>query len=452
MSVRLFTLASVLVAAAGVRAVAQTAPAVPTQQVAAGASITLADLERRALEIHPTITAAAARLEAEQARARQAGTWPNPVIGFSAEELGSRERDPRGEYGVFAEQTVPLGGKLKLSRTVGERAAARAEAAFAWQRARVVSTVRTAFYDVLVLERRIEVLDRLAGLVSEAVGVSAQLFNVGAADRPDVLEAEVEARRVQLDVIAARNRVFAARQRLAAVVGDSSIAGRPLAGSADDAIPELERDASLRRLLDESPEVRTARADLEGARAITLAARRETSPDLFLRGGAAYNREPGERSGDALGWQGRIEAGVSVPLFNRNRAGIAAARADETRLEAELQRRELSLRAMFAGEFATYLTAVRESEAYRVEILPRAEEAYRLYLARYREMAAAYPQVLVAQRRLLELSSEYLQRVEAGWQSAVRLQGLLAGDGLDQAGRGEGGEDMTRAIGRGGQQ
>jgi cobalt-zinc-cadmium efflux system outer membrane protein len=107
---------------------------------------------------------------------------------------------------------------------------------------------------------------------------------------------------------------------------------------------------------------------------------------------------------------------------------------------------------MFAGEFATYLTAVRESEAYRVEILPRAEEAYRLYLARYREMAAAYPQVLVAQRRLLELSSEYLQRVEAGWQSAVRLQGLLAGDGLGQAGRGEGGEDMSRAIGRGGQQ
>ena len=430
MSVRLLTLALVLAAAAGSRAVAQTAPLVPPQP-AAGAPITLADLERRALEIHPTIKAAAARLEAEQARARQAGTWPNPVIGFSAEELGSRERDPRGEYGVFAEQTVPLGGKLKLSRTVGERAAARAEAEVAWQRARVVSTVRTAFYDVLVLERRIEVLDRLAGLVSEAVGVSAQLFNVGAADRPDVLEAEVEARRVQLDVTAARNRVFAARQRLAAVVGDSAIAGRPLAGSPDEAIPELEREASLRRLLDESPEVRTVRADLERARAFTLAAGRETSPDLFLRGGAAYNREPGERSGDALGWQGRIEAGVSVPLFNRNRAGIAAARADETRLDAELQRLELSLRATFAGEFATYLTAVRESEAYRVEILPRAEEAYRLYLARYREMAAAYPQVLVAQRRLLELSSEYLQRVEAAWQSTVRLQGLLAGDGLE---------------------
>jgi hypothetical protein len=47
--------------------------------------------------------------------------------------------------------------------------------------------------------------------------------------------------------------------------------------------------------------------------------------------------------------------------------------------------------------------SLRASEAYRWEILPRAEEGYRLYLSRYREMAAAYPQVLVAQRTLFEM-------------------------------------------------
>ena len=97
---------------------------------------------------------------------------------------------------------------------------------------------------------------------------------------------------------------------------------------------------------------------------------------------------------------------MTVPLFNRNSAGVHAARADELRAEAERQRLELALRAEFAGVWAEYLSAARESETYRKEILPRAEEAYRLYLARYKEMAAAYPQVLVAQRRLLELSSE----------------------------------------------
>ena len=74
---------------------------------------------------------------------------------------------------------------------------------------------------------------------------------------------------------------------------------------------------------------------------------------------------------------------------------------------------------------------MESAEAYRTDILPRAEEAYTLYLSRYREMAAAYAQVLMAQRNLFELSAEYLDRLRQAWQSAIRLQGPLAGDALD---------------------
>ena len=120
-----------------------------------------------------------------------------------------------------------------------------------------------------------------------------------------------------------------------------------------------------------------------------------------------------------------------MPLFNRNSGGVAAARADETRAQAEVMRLELALQSRAASEFATYLTARRASEVYRTEILPRAEEAYRLYLARYREMAAAYPQVLVAQRTLFELSAEYLEQLDEAWQAALGLQGFLADDALE---------------------
>jgi cobalt-zinc-cadmium efflux system outer membrane protein len=65
-------------------------------------------------------------------------------------------------------------------------------------------------------------------------------------------------------------------------------------------------------------------------------------------------------------------------------------------------------------------------------MLPKAEEAYRLYLARYREMAAAYPQVLVAQRTFFEMSNEYLEQLDEAWRAAIELQGFLAGDGLDR--------------------
>jgi len=413
-------------------------------------AISLEQLEQLALQNNPTGTAAAAGIEAARGRTRQAGALPNPVIGYSGEEIKTGDLDRRGEHGFFVEQTIPLGGKLRLSQNVFQKRIHQAEAIRDLQRLRILSSVRQAYYSVLLTERRIEVQERLAALASEAVRTTAQLFNVGAADRPDYLEIEIEGRRLQLQLNRSRNERFALRAQLAALTGARDVADRPLAGSIDAAIPNLERDQVLRALLEQSPELRGARADLERARAVTARAQRETFPDLFLRGGSNYNRERGEDTGRPVGWEGQLEAGVSLPLFNRNAGGIAAARADETRAQAEVTRLELALRSRAASRFAEYLTALRDAEAYRSEILPRAEEAYRLYLARYREMAAAYPQVLVAQRTFFEMSTEYLSSLNEAWRAALQLQGFLAGDGLEAPASADDSGEM-RTTGRGGQ-
>jgi cobalt-zinc-cadmium efflux system outer membrane protein len=408
--------------------------AAPVQAQPSGTAatpITLEELEQLALHNNPTSAAAAAGIDAVRERTRQAGAWPNPVIGYSGEELKTGDLDRRGEHGFFIEQTVPLGSKLRLSQSVLQRTIDQAEAIRDVQRLRILSSVRQAYYSVLIAERRVEVQERLAALASEAVGVTAQLFNVGAADRPDYLEIEIESRRLQLQLNRSKNQRFALRAHLAALTGAREVADRPLAGTIDAAIPNLDRDQVMRTLMEQSPELRAARAGLERSRAVTAQARRATSPDLFLRGGAAYNREHGEDTGRPIGWEGAFEAGISVPLFNRNTGGIAAARADETQAQAEVTRLELALQSRAASQFATYLTSVHDAEAYRSEILPRAEEAYRLYLTRYREMAAAYPQVLVAQRTFFEMSVAYLDRLNEAWHAALQLQGFLAGDGLD---------------------
>ena len=425
------------------------APAL-AQTAATNTPITLSELEQLALQNNPTVTAAAAGIDAARERTRQAGAWPNPVIGYSGEEIKRGQADTRGQHGFFVEQTIPLGGKLGLSRNVLQTTIERAEAVRDLQRLRILSSVRQTFYSVLLTERRIEVQERLAALASEAVGVTAQLFNVGAADRPDYLEIEIESRRLQLQLNRSKNELFASRAQLAALTGVREIAARPIAGTIDAAIPELEREQVVRTLLEQSPELRAARAELERTRAVTARAKRDTFPDLFLRGGSAYNRERGEDTGRPIGWEGTLEAGISVPLFNRNAGGIAAARADETRGQAEVTRLELALQSRAVSQFANYLTALRASEAYRSEILPRAEEAYRLYLSRYRAMAAAYPQVLVAQRTLFEMSHEYLENLNDAWQAALRLQGFLAGDGLDAPAAAVEGIEMP-IMGRGGE-
>ncbi|HEY7791717.1 MAG TPA: hypothetical protein VIC33_14465, partial [Vicinamibacterales bacterium] len=52
------------------------------------------------------------------------------------------------------------------------------------------------------------------------------------------------------------------------------------------------------------------------------------------------------------------------------------------------------------------------------------------YLQRYQEMAAAYPQVLIAQRTLFQLQEEYVQSLVSLRQAAATINGFLLTDGL----------------------
>jgi len=161
-------------------------------------------------------------------------------------------------------------------------------------------------------------------------------------------------------------------------------------------------------------------------------AKREASPDLVVRGGLLYNRELFERepSGEAraVGWEGSAEVGVTVPLWNRNKSGVTAATAGVDLARAGVRVVEQSLESRFALAWTAREDALAAVEAYRQAILPRAEEAYRLYLARYKEMAAAYPQVLVARRGLLDATTDYIDALEQAWRQTVQLQTLLGED------------------------
>ncbi len=63
-------------------------------------------------------------------------------------------------------------------------------------------------------------------------------------------------------------------------------------------------------------------------------------------------------------------------------------------------------------------------------MIPRAQRAYELYLQKYRNMAAAYPEVIISQRTLFQLQESYVQALAGLWTSAVQLQNYLLVDGL----------------------
>src|SRR5215475_6229593 len=85
------------------------------------AALRLEDLERMALQNNPTVAQAEAAVRAAEGRRMQAGLMPNPIIGYTGEELAPRAFDQKSEHFIFAEQEIPLGGKLKKSRNIFAR-------------------------------------------------------------------------------------------------------------------------------------------------------------------------------------------------------------------------------------------------------------------------------------------------------------------------------------------
>ncbi len=391
---------------------------------ASAQTLTLAELEQRALAQNPAIAEAAAQVDAAKGRATQAGTLPNPTVGYVGDEISGGALNRGGEHGFFVEQTIPLGGKLARGREVFTRQAAAAEAMTDTQRQRVLTAVRQAYRAAIIADRRVTVREQLARLASESVDIAKQLFNTGVSDQPDTLSAEIEAQRAQLALDDARSMRLRVWRELGTLIGDPTLTPRPLAGSADDPLPDLAHDPTLARILKDSPELEAARRDTARAEAAVSRAKRETAPDLVLRAGPRYNRELLETDMKPVGWEASIEVGVTVPLFNRNKGGIAEASADLARSRADAQRVTLSATSRVADMFEQYETARRMADTYHRDVLPRADEAYRMYQRSYQQMAAAYPQVLTAQRTLFQATDQYLDALDRAWQAAIALSGF----------------------------
>lgn len=393
--------------------------------------LTLDELERRALESSPTLVQAGAQVVAAEGRASQAGRWPNPTIGYTAEEVSNSATIRGGEHGMFIEQVFPISGRLGATRDVLLREVDQAGAVQEGQRQRVLNAVRTLYYDALIAGRRVELRDQLAALAEEAVAVSRRLVNVGAADQTDLLASEIEAQQVTLLLEEARHDETRIWRQLGQVVGEPMLRVQPLAGDPDAVWPMVALEEVSSTLTRESPQLRSARAGVERARAALRRALREPKPDLVVRAGPRYNRELLDPGPNPVGWEFFADVGVSVPLWNRNRNGIAAAEAGVQRATAEVTRLELSLRSRLAEVYQSYDTATTRVRVYRDEVVPRAAESHRLFLFRYEEMAAAYPQVLIAQRTLLQVTEEYLEALATGWRASVQLEGMLLDGALE---------------------
>jgi cobalt-zinc-cadmium efflux system outer membrane protein len=347
--------------------------------------------------------------------------YPNPTAGYMGTEIGNDGR--AGQQGMYVGQEFVTAGKLGLNRAAAAQQVRQAEYQLAAQQQRVINDVRTSYYDVLVAQRLLEATGELMRIGDEGVRTTESLLKAEEVSRVEVLQARIEAETARLQWQRAANRHAAAWRQLTAVVGVPDLRCAPLVGDVEQGLPMFEWCQSLERVLAASPELAGAQAEVARAEWTLRRAVVEPRPNLDVQAGTQYD----------YGTQYQIQfvqAGIEVPLFDRNQGNIRKAQAEITAARADVARLELNLQSRLAAAFERYSNARQQVDLYARQILPNAKASLELVDVARRQGEFSYLRLLTSQRTFAQANLAYLEALRELRQSAVAIEGLLLSDSL----------------------
>jgi cobalt-zinc-cadmium efflux system outer membrane protein len=385
--------------------------------------LSLDELLQLAVNINPTLRQAYALIQQAEGNWLQVGLYPNPTFTWH-DEANNAPFDYH--YGVLSQNLVTA-KKLKLNRAVAcndiDRARFEAEA----QNLRVLNDVQIRYIAALGSQRQVTVAEELLKVAERGVQVSEEFFEAEEVSEADVLQARLQLNDTLILLRSARFRAAAAWRQLGNVVGRPDLSIRPLVGTLEDGIPEIDFDFAYDQLLGRSPQLRAARARAQAAEFQVRREQVQPVPNLNVQGGVGPDILPSPQ-----GFTGyTLQLGGDVPVYNRNQGNIGAAAAQRELARFEVSRLELSLRDGLADAFQRYQSARNEVEMYRDRILPTAERNLSISQEAYEQGEFDFLRVLVARRALFEARVNYVTALMNVRSAAIEIQGLLLTGGLE---------------------
>jgi cobalt-zinc-cadmium efflux system outer membrane protein len=393
----------------------------PPAGAAPPAVVGLADMIALSLERNPRLAHVNWAVEAARGRALQAGLYPNPTVSITGEELGDRT-GPGGIWTApLVSQEIVTGNKLGLSRAAALKEVDQATLNLVAERYRVLTEVRQAFFEVVILQARSEILRELVKLADQSVENAEKLLRAKETAPLDVVQLEVDRDRYRAELEATERSIPPAFRRLAASVGAPDLASSRLAADLDRMPPDYDLDRVQAYVVAIHPELRSAQVGVERAQLLVQRAEADPIPNLTVSTG--YTRQNQNKSND---WT--VGVGLPVPVWNRNEGNILAAKAQLGEAVATVGQTQNHLVNRIAGSFGAYTAARRRAERYKADIVPKTRETYDLALKAYRGGQFEYLRVLQAQRAVAEANLEYLRSLGEMWRAASEVAGFMLED------------------------
>ncbi|WHZ27902.1 MAG: Heavy metal RND efflux outer membrane protein, CzcC family [Nitrospira sp.] len=389
---------------------------------------TLEKLGNLALRYNPTLAQAVGHVEAEEAKALQAGLFPNPILGFSGLQFFLPSGGPIF-IGGFAKQEFITGGKLRLSREKFLMRASLAEIEALEQMFRVTNSMRINYFTVLGAQRILNIQKERLQWAQDQLGTAQGGFNKGVANGAVVRHLQIVVQERELKVLEAENSLRMHWENLVTTIG-KPLPLSPLEDNLEaDLTPPLEFDKELERMLDASPELAHAELFVKFDRIKVQREQVEPIPNLTIVAGGGVNHEGAPRAGPGPWNVANVDVSINVPIFDRNQGTILQAKTALKNAQYEITRMQLDLRRRLADAFGMYRTSLQYVQALQNVMLPQAEARYRTQLKNYQENRADWQAVLEAQDDFFTQRQNHVVRLVQLHIPRVLIKGFLLSGG-----------------------
>ncbi len=388
------------------------------------ASLGLSDAITQALERNPEIQMARRKVESARARAGQAGYLEDPELNVEAwgvplnRPLSFRSSNP---IVLGIRQKIPFFGKRALQSDMAGQEVKMAAEELKAKEIDIASKVRSAYADVFMASRMIEINQELLELNRQLSATAENLYRVGKAPQQDVFKALLE----QTDLLnklasSEKDRITSQARFNTLLNRDMTVAvGHPV----DPVVAPLTLDyAALEKLaIEQRPELRALEASIgKSQKAIELAERNRKYPDFMV--GLQYWVAPDQETKHMYTPMVSLTIPFSPWTKGKHDFEVQEALAEKQMAQSNLASMKNMALLEIRESLAKVEAASKAISIYRDGLLPQAEQSFQATSAAYQAGSVNFMTLVDGQRTIRDARMGYYKALMEYEQSMADLE------------------------------
>ncbi len=389
------------------------------------------ELVAEALMNNPEIEASEAQWEMFVQKARQAGSFEDPMlmvginnglvrdpVNFSRDEMTSKT--------IGISQMVPFFGKRALIREGAEKEALSARARYQERKLELAAMVKETGARLYAVDQTLDIVGRSLRVMDDIMRFTESRYGVGTGMQQDVLRAQVERSRM-LDM-----QISLQQQRRSLQATMNRLLSRP-AGTPVGTIPDLQ--VQLVTFSAEELEVRAENsrplfaglaAQVDKGRLEERLAKKEFYPDFTFALEYMQREEAMESEGfDMYG----ASVSFNLPVQRQRRhAMVAEARSQSRMAMAEVKELQNAIRNGIDDLLAKLERSARLIDLYQTGIIPQTTRSFESAQIAYQNNQADFEMMLESLLTLFSYEREYYDMLAEYHMNLARLEALVGSE------------------------